>query len=114
MKTKLLFLSLVLLISGCTTVEFVRKETSPTKQATLRYFPPSDAESSAKYRAELNKQATDFCGGDFIITREYMAREDNGNSAGLGTGFGMGAGSIFLSGSNRSSTMYNFVEISCR
>jgi hypothetical protein len=113
MKIKILFLSLLLLTTGCTTVEFVRKETSPLRQATLRYYPPSSDERAAKYRAELSKQATDFCEGDFIITKEYMAREDDGNTAGVGTGIGMGAGSIFLSGSNRSSTMYNFVEISC-
>jgi len=112
-KNFLLLLLLLFLICGCTTVEFVRKDLTPTKQAILRYSPPSSAKSEAEYREEVKKQATEFCGGDFQITKEYQAREESGSSAGAGTGFSMGSGTIFLGGSNRNTSMYNFVEVAC-
>ena len=105
----------VFLLGGCTTVEFVRKDFTPRRQAVLRYAPPGSENREVKYRIELSKQATDFCGGEFAITREFQAREETGSSAGLGTGFGIGgSGSIFVGGSDRSTAMYNFVEIACK
>lgn len=103
------------LLNGCTTVEFVRKDFSPRRQALLRYAPPSNEARSVKYRIELNKQAREFCGGEFETTREFQAREETGSSAGIGTGFGIGgSGSVFVGGSDRSTAMYNFVEIACK
>ena len=106
---------LCLNIVGCTTVEFVRKDITPRKQAVLKYAPASSPEREAKYRIEVNKQAANFCGGEFDITKEFQAREETGSSAGIGTGFGIGSSSsIFVGGSDRSTAMYNFVEVACK
>jgi hypothetical protein len=42
MNVKIFFMLLFVLTSGCTTVEFVRKDVVPTKQAILRHAPPSN------------------------------------------------------------------------
>lgn len=111
----LLVMGLAAFLSGCTTVEFVRKDFTPRRQAVLRYAPPSSESRAVKYRIELSKQATNFCGGEFDITKEFQAREETGSAAGIGTGFGIGgSGSIFVGGSDRSTAMYNFVEIACK
>lgn len=109
---------LAVLLTGCTSVEFVRRDLTPVRQAVLRYPPQSDADGEAKHRAELTKKAVEFCGKDFKIVKEYEALEkndDSGMRTGIGTGFGMGAGgAIFIGGSSGSSErMYHFVEISC-
>lgn len=115
MKQFSYFITTLLLVSGCTTVEFVRKDLSPNKHAVVRYSLPSDSNREAKYRAELEKQATNFCGGAFQVTKEYEAREQTGSSAGLGTGFGIGrSSSIFIGGSDRATAMYRFVEFDCK
>lgn len=115
MKQLSYFITIFLLISGCTTVEFVRKDLSPSKQAVVRYSLPSNPSREAKYRAELEKQATNFCDGPFQITKEYEAREETGSSAGVGTGFGIGrSSSIFIGGSDRATAMYRFVEFVCK
>lgn len=114
MKYSIPFLTTFFLICGCTTVEFVRKDISPSKRAILRYLPPSNSNREAKYQEEVRKKATDFCGGDFSITKEYQAREETGSSTGIGTGFGVGMGGIMVGGSNQNTAMYNFVEIECK
>lgn len=107
----------ILMLTGCTSVDFVRKDLTPTKQAVLRYPPQSDADGEAKHRAELTKKANEFCGGEFKIVKEYEALENNNDSGvrtGIGTGFGMGGGAIFIGGSSGGSErMYHFVEIAC-
>ncbi|MGZ3690733.1 MAG: hypothetical protein ACXVAX_04480 [Pseudobdellovibrio sp.] len=113
MKTKSLFLILFILC-GCTTVEFVRKDFTPTKQAVLRYAPPSDSKDEAKYREEINKKAGEFCGGGFQITKEYQARDASDSSVGVGTGFGTRSSSLFLGSTTPNTSMYNFVEIICK
>ena len=117
-KYRIFYLKSVLslaLLSGCTTVEFVRKDLTPSKKAVVRYSPSSSPSSEAKYRDELKKQAMGFCGGDFEITKEYQAKDETGTSTGLGTGFGVGAASsIFIGGSRGNTAMYNFVEFSCK
>lgn len=115
MKKLRLITSLWLIFSGCShTVEFVRRDTSPTKQAVVRFYPTDKPETEAKYREDLKKKATHFCNGDYIITREYQARDESNSSAGIATGVGIGHGSIMVGGSGPSTTMYNFVEFSCR
>lgn len=105
----------MLILSGCShTVEFVRRDTSPQKQAVVRYTPTDKPEDEAKYREDLKKKATNFCAGDYSITREYQARDESNSSAGLSTGFGMGNAGIMVGGSAPRSTMYNFVEFACR
>lgn len=105
----------VFILGGCTTVEFVRKDFTPRRQAVLKYAPPGSESREIKYRIELNKQATNFCSGEFDIAREFQAREETGSSAGIGTGFGIGSsGSIFVGSSDRSTAMYNFVEVVCK
>ncbi len=101
----------LIILSGCSTVEFIRKDTTPKKQAIVRYPPTSN---DSKYREDLNKQANRFCGGDFEITKEYQARDETGSSAGVGTGMGFGMGGVMLGGSTRNTAMYNFVEFSCK
>lgn len=113
MKTYVVLIFIYLLITGCTTVDFVRKDFTPQKQGVLRYDPPSSEKSREKYRAEVDKKATAFCGGDYRITKEYQAREESGVSTGVGTGMSVGMGGVFLGGSNRATTMYNFVEFAC-
>lgn len=96
---------------SCSTVEFVRKDFSPKKQAIVRYPPTSN---DTKYRENLNQRATEFCGGPYQITKEYQAREETGNSVGVGTGVGIGMGGVMIGGSNRATSMYNFVEFDCK
>ena len=110
---KIFFILSILFIAGCSTVEFVRKETGPQKQAVLRYLPSSNTKREAKNRDEINEKAKEFCGSDFKITKEYQAREQTGSSSGVGTGIGMGMGGIFVGGANANTAMYNFVEFSC-
>jgi hypothetical protein len=106
-------IALILVFSGCTTVEFVRKDLTPKKQAVLRYSPPSSEKSEAKYRAKLNEQATSFCGGPYTVLKEYEALQDSGRSTGVGTGVGLGFGGILIGGSSQQQEMYHFVEIAC-
>ena len=106
---------ILLFLAGCTTVEFVRKDLKPQKQGVLRHTPPSSPEKEVKYRDEVKKQAGNFCGGEFNITKEYQALGESRSSAGIGTGFGFGSGSgIFVGGSDRPEVMYNYVEFVCR
>lgn len=115
MKSSLaLPLTALLLFSGCTTVEFVRKDIAPEKKAVLRYVPPANEKKAAKYKDEVNKKAQEFCGGEFNITKEYQARQPTGTSTGVGTGIGLGMGGIMLGSSQESTAMYNFVELSCQ
>jgi len=106
----------LLFLSACgTTVEFVRKDTSPRKQGVLRYEPYSDLKKEANARNELTKKANEFCGpAGFEIIKEYQAREESGTSRGLSTGIGFGSSAVFLGGGRRSTKMYNFVEFQCR
>lgn len=114
---KLALTVLFFFLAACTTVEFVRKDLTPRKQAVLRYPPQTDAKREGEYREKLNRQAAEFCAGPFKIEREYEALESEDRSSGvrtgIGTGFGVGGGAIFVGGSNRSPTMYHFVELSC-
>ena len=106
---------LLLALSGCTTVEFVRKDISPKKQAIVRYAPTASESKEIRYREEVKRQALIFCGTDYEITKEYQARDEANTSAGVGTGFGMGGGgTIFVSGAGRNTQMYNFVEFACK
>jgi hypothetical protein len=102
------------LLSGCTTVDFVRKDLTPKKTAVLRYSPQSSAKGDEKHKAKLSEQARGFCGGDFEITKEYEALQETGSSTGVGTGVGFGMGGIFIGGANRNEQMYHFVEIACK
>lgn len=104
------------LVTACgTTVEFVQKETAPQRKGIVRYSPTTNPDKDAKYRADLNKKATEFCSGDYQITREFQARDETNTSAGVGTGFGIGRhSSIFVGGSGPSTSMYNFIEFACK
>lgn len=113
MQNFLKLLTISLLLSACTTVSFVRKDFTPVKQGVLRHSPPSSSERAAEYREKVNKEARDFCGGEFQITKEYQARELTGTSTGVGTGFGVGMGGIAIGGSTQGTAMYNFVEFTC-
>jgi len=115
MATRAKWILLLLLTASCTTVEFVRKDLSPQRRAILRYAPQSNSEHEAKYRTKLNQQATDFCGGNFQIIKEYEALQETNNppSIGFGTGFGYGGSGIIVGGSAPSSRTYHFVEINC-
>ena len=115
MKNHGFFILSLLLITSCShTVEFVRRETSPTKQAVVRYYPTDKPDTEAKYREDLKKKATGFCNGDYTITREYQARDESNSSAGIATGVGIGTGAIMVGGSGPRTTMYNFVEFTCK
>lgn len=115
MKTLSLIATMLLIFSSCShTVEFVRRDTSPTKQAVVRYYPTDKADTEAKYREDLKKKATGFCNGDYTITREYQARDESNSSAGIATGVGIGSGAIMVGGSGPRTTMYNFVEFTCK
>lgn len=116
MKKHGFFILSIVLLSSCShTVEFVRRETSPTKQAIVRYYPTDKPEKEAKYREDLKKKATGFCDGDYTITREYQARDESTSSAGIATGVGIGnSGAIMVGGSGPRTTMYNFVEFTCK
>jgi hypothetical protein len=109
-----LFFCWVFLLSSCTTVEFVRKDQTPRKQGIIRHAIPSNEKRAAEYREKVATEARAFCGGEFEITKEYEAREDSGISTGAATGFGVGFGGIMLGGSNRGTSMYNFVEFVCK
>lgn len=115
MKIHGLFILSVLFVSGCShTVEFVRRDTSPQKQGVVRYYPTDKPEHEAKYRQDLKNKATNFCGGDYTITKEYQARDESNSSAGVATGFGIGGhSSVIFGGAGPRTTMYNFVEFTC-
>lgn len=100
--------------SACTSVTFVRKDIAPQKQAVLKYPSTSDTKKEEKYKSKLNKEVHQFCGGDFVIKKEYQAREYTGTSSGVGTGFGVGFGGVMLGASQNDTAMYNFVEVSCQ
>lgn len=109
-----LFPFIFVVCSSCShTVEFVRRETTPQKKAVIRYYPTDKPETEAKYRDDLQKKATDFCGGPFTITREYQARDESSSSAGVTTGFGFGNSAVMIGGSGPRTSMYNFVEFFC-
>ena len=113
-KTSLISLSL-LILSGCShTVEFVRRDTSPQKQAVVRYYPTDKPETEAKYREDLKKKATEFCGSDYTITKEYQARDESNTTTGVSTGFGLGNSAVMFGGAGPRTTMYNFVEFTCK
>lgn len=115
MKNLILITPLLLILSSCShTVEFVRRDTSPSKQAVVRYYPTDKADTEAKYRDDLKKKATDFCGGEYTITKEYQARDESNTSTGIATGVGIGNGAIMVGGSGPRTTMYNFVEFTCK
>jgi hypothetical protein len=105
--------SILIFVSGCTTVEFVRKDTSPHKQGLLRYLPSSSSSKMEKYHNKAIKMASDFCGGKFKITKEYEALEQATTSTGVGSGIGFGSGGILVGTSAPSETMYKFIEFSC-
>lgn len=115
------FLAVFILIfsSGCTTVEFVRKDLTPKKQAVVRYPPQSNPEKEQKFRNELNERATEFCAGPFEITKEYEALTESAAGPIVGTGFGLGhhrrgfGTGVFLGGSGSNERTYHFVELSC-
>jgi hypothetical protein len=110
----ILLATVVLSLCGCTTVEFVRKDLTPEKQALIRYPPQTKPEREAKYRADMNKKVASFCGGAFDVTKEYQAREQTGTTTGFGTGFGIGMGGFMVGAANATTDMYNFVEVKCR
>lgn len=115
MKTHGFFILSVFIVSGCShTVEFVRRDTSPVRQAIVRYYPTDKPDKEAKYREDLKKKATSFCGGEYTITKEYQARAESTTSTGVATGIGIGHGAIMVGGSGPSTTMYNFVEFTCK
>lgn len=109
------YISLVALLTlhSCTTVEFVRKETSPERRAVLRHSPPSNEKRAAKYKAAVDKKATEFCGGPYTIAREYQALETSKSSVGIGTGFGSSS-SVIIGSSMPSRDLASYVEIVCR
>lgn len=113
-KISLITLVLFILSSCSHTVEFVRRDTSPVKQGVVRYYPTDKPEHEAKYREDLKNKATNFCGGDYTITKEYQARDESNTSAGVATGFGVGShSSVIFGGAGPRTTMYNFVEFTC-
>lgn len=115
MKSRILFLTFLLFFTGCISVEFVRKDFVPQKQGILRHSVPSSEEKAIKYRAEAEKQAREFCGGDFNITKEYQALDQAHTQTGVGTGFGFGrSSSVFIAGGAPSQVMYSFVEFNCK
>ena len=118
MRRGTILLIAMFFVSGCTTVEFVRKDLTPKKSAVLRYAPQSDPGREAEFRAKMNQKANDFCGGKFEITREFEARDETGTSTGIGTGIGVGSGrgfgtGVIIGGSAPNTAMYHFVEIAC-
>ncbi|MCC2679570.1 MAG: hypothetical protein K0R29_2146 [Pseudobdellovibrio sp.] len=114
MKLKGLILSLLFLTSGCVSVEFVRKDFNPEKKAILRHTPPSNEKRNAEYRDLIKQKASEFCGGEYTVTKEYQAQDISDSSVGVGTGFGFGNhSSIMIGGSRPTTSMYNFVEVSC-
>lgn len=113
MGFRVLLLTFVVMIGGCTTVEFVRRDTSPEKKGILRYSPTSSASKESKYRDKVSKEARGFCGGEYEITKEYQAREDTGTSTGVGTGMSVGMGGLMVGAAHRNDELYNFVEFRC-
>lgn len=115
MKHHSFIITLFFLICGCTTVEFVRKDFTPIKKGVIRHALTSNPSRQAEYRELVNKEAKNFCGGEFEINKEYQAREETGSSTGVGTGVSIGRrSSIFIGGSDRSTAMYNFIEFVCK
>lgn len=110
------FTILSLCLASCTTVEFVRKDTTPEKKAVLRHSIPSNPDKEVKYKAEVDKKANEFCGSPgYTITKEYQALDQADSNVGIGTGFGFGSSSSILIGrSTPSREMASFVEISCK
>ena len=108
-----------LVLSGCTTVDFVRKDLTPEKRAIVRYPPQSKPESESKYRAELESEATEFCGGPYEITREYEQLTETPGTTGIGTGLGFGYGrrgfgtGLALGTSFPQERTYHYVELAC-
>lgn len=101
-------------LCSCTSVEFVRKDISPTKQGILRHFPASNEAKAAEYKALVDEKAREYCGGNFKITKEYQALGESRTTAGVGTGFGIGRRSSFMiGGTGPSERMYHFVEFDC-
>lgn len=118
MRNALLSLALLTMIVGCTTVDVVRKDLSPTKLLVLRYTPQSDHDREAQRRDIINQKALDFCGGEFHIIREYEALEETGgySGVGIGTGFGFHHGfgtAVSVGTTTPHSQMYRFVEVEC-
>ena len=113
-KISLISLTLLILTSCSHTVEFVRRDTTPVKQAVVRYYPTDKAENEAKYREDLKKKATDYCGGEYTITKEYQARDESNTTTGVSTGFGFGNSAVMFGGAGPRTTMYNFVEFACK
>jgi hypothetical protein len=113
MQSVLFLVAMDLFLVGCTSVDFVRKDLSPQKQGILRHSPTTDASKAEKYRQEVDKKATEFCGGKYHITKEYQAQDESNSSTGVGTGFGFGGGGIMVGASSPNRSMYNFIEFSC-
>lgn len=111
---RLTILFVLIICSGCTSVNFVRKDFTPQKQAVLKYQATSDSNKDQKYKNKVDKEARQFCGGDFAITKEYQAREYTDTSSGVGTGFGVGFGGVMLGASQSDTAMYTFVEVACK
>ncbi|MFN8792163.1 MAG: hypothetical protein ACK5Y2_11975 [Bdellovibrionales bacterium] len=109
-----LLLAPLIFFAGCTTVEFVRKDISPRKQAVLRHWPASSPKEEKEYRDKIEAQAREYCQGDYQIEREYQAREETGSTVGIGTGYGVGMGGVILGGGRQGTAMYNFIEVSCK
>ncbi|MES2803544.1 MAG: hypothetical protein V4654_13705 [Bdellovibrionota bacterium] len=116
MKSLAFITPVLLILCSCShTVEFVRRDTAPQKQAVVRYYPTDKPETEAKYREDLKSKATNYCGGEYTITKEYQARDESNTSAGVATGFGIGGNSsVMFGGSGPRTTMYNFVEFTCK
>jgi len=113
---KYLLLNVIFLsLYSCTTVEFVRKETTPEKKAVVKHSITSDEKKAAKYKDEVNKKATEFCGNsNFTITKEYEALEPAQSTVGVGTGFGYSNTSLLIGSAVPSQTMASFVEFTCK
>ncbi len=110
-----IFIFTFLLLGGCMTVEFVRKDFVPHKQGILRHSIPSSAENELKYRNEAKKQAQEFCGDDFTILKEYQALDLAPSSSGIATGFGLGRHStMMIGGTSQNQIMYSFIEFTCK
>lgn len=113
-KLSLISMTMLILASCSHTVEFVRRDSVPQKQAIVRYYPTDKAETEAKYRDDLKIKATEYCGGEYTITKEYQARDESNASTGVSTGFGFGNSAVMFGGAGPHTTMYNFVEFTCK
>jgi hypothetical protein len=106
-----------ILVTACSTVEFVRKDFTPHRQGVFRSSTTASESRQAKDREEINQKAKEFCGGEFTVTKEYQALEPTRTTAGVGAGLGMGIGtnSAFMLGSSTATErMFNFVEFVCK